>query len=207
MVQLIHLCIPLPDPRTFKSSVLLFKDHACLLYTSIALSHPDISIRFIQNNQNKLYTSGNNNLKDLIYTVFGREITANLLEVSASCPGVTITGYIGKPVIARSNRNYENYFVNGRYVRSNILSKAIEEAYKPFMMQHKYPFTMLHFQIDPQTLDVNVHPTKMELRFSDGELDVYKRQVISCKAEAVHPPGYFRRGIFQDGCGKGGKLY
>ncbi len=112
------------------------------------LSHPDISIRFIQNNQNKLYTSGNNNLKDLIYTVFGREITANLLEVHTQGPGITITGYIGKPVIARSNRNYENYFVNGRFVRSNILSKAIEEAYKSFMMQHKYPFTMLHFQID-----------------------------------------------------------
>lgn len=149
----------------------------------IALSHPDISIRFIQNNQNKLYTSGNNNLKDLIYTVFGREITANLLEVSASCPGVTITGYIGKPVIARSNRNYENYFVNGRYVRSNILSKAIEEAYKPFMMQHKYPFTMLHFQIDPQTLDVNVHPTKMELRFSDGEF-IYN-QAMNAVANAL----------------------
>lgn len=97
----------------------------------IALSHPDISIRLIQNNQNKLYTSGNNNLKDLIYTVFGREITSNLLSVDAVYEGIHITGFIGKPVIARSNRNYENYFVNGRYVRSNIISKAIEEAYKP----------------------------------------------------------------------------
>ncbi len=85
----------------------------------------------------------NNNLKDLIYTVFGVRITANLLEVSPAARVFTITGYIGKPVIARSNRNYEIYFVNGRYVRSNILSKAIEEAYKPFMMQHKYPFTLL----------------------------------------------------------------
>lgn len=151
----------------------------------IALSHPDISIRFIQNNQNKLYTSGNNNLKDLIYTVFGREITANLLEVHAQGPGITITGYIGKPVIARSNRNYENYFVNGRFVRSNILSKAIEEAYKPFMMQHKYPFTMLHFQIDPQTLDVNVHPTKMELRFSDGEF-IYEQTVNAVSNALAH---------------------
>ena len=82
---------------------------------------------------------------------------------------ITVTGFTGKPVIARSNRNYENYFINGRYIKSSIISKAIEEAYKPYMMQHKYPFTMLHFHIEPDTLDVNVHPTKMELRFADGE--------------------------------------
>ena len=172
-----------PARKKFLKTPVTEGTHVASVVEKIALSHPDISIRFIQNNQNKLYTSGNNNLKDLIYTVFGREITANLLEVSASCPGVTITGYIGKPVIARSNRNYENYFVNGRYVRSNILSKAIEEAYKPFMMQHKYPFTMLHFQIDPQTLDVNVHPTKMELRFSDGEF-IYN-QAMNAVANAL----------------------
>ena len=139
------------------------------LVEKIALSHPDISIRFIQNNQNKLYTSGNHNLKDLIYTVFGREIAGNLLPVEINEDWITVTGFTGKPVIARSNRNYENYFINGRYIKSTIISKAIEEAYKPYMMQHKYPFTMLHFHIEPDTLDVNVHPTKMELRFADGE--------------------------------------
>ncbi len=172
-----------PARKKFLKTPVTEGTHVASVVEKIALSHPDISIRFIQNNQNKLYTSGNNNLKDLIYTVFGREITSNLLEVHAQGPGVTITGYIGKPVIARSNRNYENYFVNGRYVRSNILSKAIEEAYKPFMMQHKYPFTMLHLQIDPQTLDVNVHPTKMELRFSDGEF-IYN-QVMNAVANAL----------------------
>ena len=172
-----------PARKKFLKTPVTEGTHVASVVEKIALSHPDISIRFIQNNQNKLYTSGNNNLKDLIYTVFGREITSNLLEVQAQGPGVTITGYIGKPVIARSNRNYENYFVNGRYVRSNILSKAIEEAYKPFMMQHKYPFTMLHLQIDPQTLDVNVHPTKMELRFSDGEF-IYN-QVMNAVANAL----------------------
>lgn len=172
-----------PARKKFLKTPVTEGSHVASVVEKIALSHPDISIRFIQNNQNKLYTSGNNNLKDLIYTVFGREITSNLLEVHAHGPGVTITGYIGKPVIARSNRNYENYFVNGRYVRSNILSKAIEEAYKPFMMQHKYPFTMLHLQIDPQTLDVNVHPTKMELRFSDGEF-IYD-QVMNAVANAL----------------------
>ncbi len=172
-----------PARKKFLKTPVTEGTHVASVVEKIALSHPDISIRFIQNNQNKLYTSGNNNLKDLIYTVFGREITSNLLEVHAQGPGVTITGYIGKPVIARSNRNYENYFVNGRYVRSNILSKAIEEAYKPFMMQHKYPFTMLHLQIDPQTLDVNVHPTKMELRFSDGEFTY--NQVMNAVANAL----------------------
>lgn len=109
------------------------------LVEKIALSHPDISIRFIQNNQNKLYTSGNHNLKDLIYTVFGREIAGNLLPVEINEDWITVTGFTGKPVIARSNRNYENYFINGRYIKSTIISKAIEEAYKPYMMQHKYP--------------------------------------------------------------------
>lgn len=174
-----------PARKKFLKTPVTEGTHVASVVEKIALSHPDISIRFIQNNQNKLYTSGNNNLKDLIYTVFGREITANLLEVHAQGPGITITGYIGKPVIARSNRNYENYFVNGRFVRSNILSKAIEEAYKPFMMQHKYPFTMLHFQIDPQTLDVNVHPTKMELRFSDGEF-IYEQTVNAVSNVLAH---------------------
>ena len=174
-----------PARKKFLKTPVTEGTHVASVVEKIALSHPDISIRFIQNNQNKLYTSGNNNLKDLIYTVFGREITANLLEVHAQGPGITITGYIGKPVIARSNRNYENYFVNVRFVRSNILSKAIEEAYKPFMMQHKYPFTMLHFQIDPQTLDVNVHPTKMELRFSDGEF-IYEQTVNAVSNALAH---------------------
>ena len=158
-----------PARKKFLKTPMTEGAHVAALVEKIALSHPDISIRFIQNNQNKLYTSGNHNLKDLIYTVFGREIAGNLLPVDINEDWITVTGFTGKPVIARSNRNYENYFINGRYIKSTIISKAIEEAYKPYMMQHKYPFTMLHFHIDPDTLDVNVHPTKMELRFADGE--------------------------------------
>ena len=158
-----------PARKKFLKTPMTEGAHVAALVEKIALSHPDISIRFIQNNQNKLYTSGNHNLKDLIYTVFGREIAGNLLPVEINEDWITVTGFTGKPVIARSNRNYENYFINGRYIKSSIISKAIEEAYKPYMMQHKYPFTMLHFHIEPDTLDVNVHPTKMELRFADGE--------------------------------------
>ena len=157
--------------------------HVASLVEKIALSRPDISIRFIQNNQNKLYTSGNSNVKDLIYTVFGRETAASLIGIDWRGDGISITGYIGKPVLARSTRGYENYFINGRYIKNQIVARAIEEAYKPFMMQHKYPFTMLYFAIDPQSLDVNVHPTKMELRFSDAER-VYKA-VLDCLHQAL----------------------
>lgn len=159
-----------PVRKKFLKTAMTEGAHVGDLVEKIALSHPEISIRFIQNNQNKLYTSGNHSLKDIIYTVFGREITANILPIDASCGEISVRGFIGKPVIARNNRNFEHYFINGRYIKSNIIYKAIEEAYKPFMMQHKYPFTMLQLQIEPELLDVNVHPTKMELRFQNGEL-------------------------------------
>lgn len=162
-----------PARRKFLKTAATEGAHVANLVEKIALSHPEVSIRLIQNNQNKLHTSGNHNLKDIIYTVFGREIAANLLPVEIGEAPVQVSGYIGKPLIARSNRNFENYFINGRYIRSSLINKAIEEAYKPFMMQHKYPFTMLQFTIDPSFLDVNVHPAKMELRFRDGEM-IYK---------------------------------
>lgn len=162
-----------PARRKFLKTPMTEGAHVADLVEKIALSHPEISIRFIQNNQSRLHTSGNHNLKDIIYTVFGREIAANLLPVSSGADPVRVEGFIGKPLIARGNRNYENYYINGRYIKSSLINKAIEDAYKPFMMQHKYPFTMLQFTIDPAFLDVNVHPAKMELRFRDGEM-IYK---------------------------------
>lgn len=140
----------------------------------LALSHPDITFKFINNNQTKLHTSGNGNRKDLIYHIFGREIASALLEVDYECGFFHVGGYIGKPVITRGNRNYENYFINGRYIKSSLLSKAIEEGYKNFLMQHQYPFTVLYFTFDQSTLDVNVHPSKMELRF-DHNQEIYKQ--------------------------------
>ena len=139
----------------------------------LALSHPDISFKFIQNNQTKLHTSGNGNSKDLIYHVFGREISNAVLPVEIENELFSVKGYIGKPVITRGNRNYEIYFINGRYVKSQLLSKAIEEAYKSFLMQHQYPFCVLYFTFLGESLDVNVHPTKMELRF-DNNQEVYQ---------------------------------
>ncbi|MCD8121554.1 MAG: DNA mismatch repair endonuclease MutL [Clostridiales bacterium] len=158
-----------PVRRKFLKTAMTEGGRVADLVEKIALSHPDISIRLIQNDQNKLHTSGNHNLKDIIYTIYGREIAASLVPLESQVDMISITGFIGKPVIARNNRNFENYFINGRYIRNNIICKAIEEAYKPFMMQHKYLFTLLHIAVEPEFLDVNVHPTKMELRFRDGE--------------------------------------
>ncbi len=131
----------------------------------IALSNPHISIKFISNGQNKLHTNGNGNLKDVIYAIYGKDITSNLLEISSENEFLKITGFIGKPVISRGNRNYETYFINGRYIKSSIISKGIENGYGNFLMQHKYPFTVLNIEIEPELLDVNVHPSKMEVRF------------------------------------------
>lgn len=143
------------------------------LMERMALSHPEIAFKFINNRQTKLHTSGNTNLKDIIYGIYGRDIAANLVSVETEGAFGRLWGFIGKPVISRGNRNFENYFVNGRYVKSRLISKAIEDAYKTFMMQHRYPFTVLHFEISGESLDVNVHPTKMELRFSNQE-EIYQ---------------------------------
>ena len=142
----------------------------------LALSHPHISFKYMQNGQTKLHTSGNNNLKEAIYQIYGRDITRELIEIHTKDREETIRidGFIGKPVISRGNRNFENYYVNGRYVKSKIVTKAVEDAYHTFMMQHKYPFTCLHIQIKGSDVDVNVHPTKMEVRFSDQEV-VYRQ--------------------------------
>lgn len=139
------------------------------LLERLALSHPEISFKFINNNQVKLHTSGNSNLKEIIYHIYGRDIAANLLEIQGENELFSVQGFIGKPLISRGNRNFENYFINGRYVKSSLIAKSIEEGYKSFVMQHKYPFTVLQLSINGKLLDVNVHPTKMELRFSNGE--------------------------------------
>lgn len=154
------------------------------LVERIAMSRPDISFRLIMNGQNKLYTSGNGKLRDVIYTIFGKEIASNLIPVKLKLSGLSMTGFIGKPVINRGNRGFENYFINGRYVKSRIINKAIEDAYKPYMMQHKYPFTVLLIDIPSELLDVNVHPAKMELRFRQEEM-LYQ-ELVKAIGAAIH---------------------
>lgn len=142
------------------------------LMERLALSHPEISFKLISNRDTKLHTSGNGNRRDVIYGIYGREITSNIVAVDLKKERMQISGFIGKPVISRGNRNYENYFVNGRYVRSAIVARAIEDAYKPFMMNHRYPFTVLMLDIDTEQVDVNVHPTKLEVRFAE-QAEIY----------------------------------
>ncbi len=162
-----------PARRKFLKSPTTEAGYISDLIERLAISHPNISFKFLNNNQLKLTTSGNNKLKDIIYQIYGRDVAANLIEVEGNSEHIGVKGFIGKPTILRGNRNHENYYINGRYIKSPILTKAIEEAYKPYVMHHKYPFTSLHFDIDPMFIDVNVHPTKMELRLRNGE-EAYK---------------------------------
>lgn len=162
-----------PARRKFLKTPMTEASHVSDLMTRLALSRPDISFQFINNGQERMHTSGNGKLKDVIYHVYGREITANLIEVSRENGEIRITGFIGNPTVTRGNRNFETFFVNGRYIKSGILSKAVEDAYKDFTMQHKYPFIVLHLEILGEEIDVNVHPTKMELRFGHQQ-EVYQ---------------------------------
>lgn len=158
-----------PARKKFLKSSMTEAGYIHELMIRLALSHPEISFRFINNGQTKLHSSGNHSLKDVIYQVYGRDISNNLVEIDAQENGVRIKGYIGKPSVFRGNRNFETYFVNGRYIKSNIIAKGIEDAYKGYLMQHQYPFCVLQFEMDGSDLDVNVHPTKMELRFSNQQ--------------------------------------
>lgn len=158
-----------PARKKFLKSSVTEGNYISDLMERLALSHPDVSFKFISSGQTKMHTSGNSEEKDIIYHIYGRDITAAILPVSAQTALFSVKGFIGKPVISRGNRNFESYFVNGRYIKSALLSKAVEEAYKGFLMQHQYPFCVLYLTVDTEKLDVNVHPTKMELRFSGGE--------------------------------------
>lgn len=170
----------------------------------LALSHPEISFRFINQGQTKLHTSGNGNLKDTIYQIYGRDITSNLLTVDLTSEICNIGGFIGKPVVSRGNRAYINYFINGRYIKSNIINRAIEEAYKPFTMQHRYPFTVLHFHIEPEFIDVNVHPQKMEIRFTN-ERELYKT-IYECISDRLTHREFIPDVTFEEDKKDGGKL-
>lgn len=161
----------LKQPQTEGSYVSDLMEH-------LALSRPDIAIKFIQNGQIKFHTSGNNNLKEVIYRIYGREVTEalNFFEMEADCSGekkIKVNGFLGRPDLNRSNRNFETCFVNGRFVKNDIITKAIEEGYRTYLMQHKFPFCVLHFSIPPEMIDVNVHPAKMEIRLIQG-MEIYE---------------------------------
>ena len=169
-----------PARRKFLKTPVTEAGHVQDLLIHLALSHPEVALVFLNNGQEKLRTSGSGRLKDVIYSVYGRDVAANLLDIDYEKGGLRITGYLGKPVITRGNRNFENFFVNGRYVKSPMISKSLEDAYRDFTMQHKFPFAVLHFHVDGEQIDVNVHPTKMELRFQR------QQEVYNTVFEGVH---------------------
>ncbi len=192
-----------PARKKFLKSSITEAGYISDLMNRLAASHPNVSFKFINNNKVRLHTSGNGNIKDIIYNIYGRDIAFNLIPIEAETNSIEIKGFIGNPKISRGNRSYENYFLNGRYIKSSIITKAIEEAYKPFTMNHKYPFTSLHIQIDPTLVDVNVHPTKLEVRFNNGNEiydlvyngvrgGLYNKELISqvelVKEKEVSPP-------------------
>ena len=175
-----------PARRKFLKTAMTEAGHVQDLLIRLALSHPEVAFRFLNNNQEKLRTSGSGKLKDVIYNIYGRDVASNLLELDYRQGGIHITGYLGKPLITRGNRNFETFFVNGRYVKSTMISRAVEDAYKDFMMQHKFPFVVLHFQVNTETVDVNVHPTKMELRFQNQQ-EVYKTVFEAIHRQLLEP--------------------
>lgn len=162
------------------------------LMQHIAMSHPYVSISYIQNGQTKFFTSGNGELSEIIYRLYGRDVSEHVIPLDRQENGIRVWGFIGKPLLARANRNYETFFVNGRYVKSKLMSAAVEEGYRTFLMQHKYPFAVLHFQISGEDIDVNVHPTKMEIRIMDPQpfCEFVKRAVNDCLSSQILIPEY-----------------
>ena len=170
-----------PARRKFLKSATTEAGYVEQMMVHIALSHPEISFKFIHNNKNKIYTSGNGKVKDIIYHIYGRDVAGALIPLEAQNEDVKVTGFVAKPYVSRGNRNYESYFINGRYIKSSIIYKAIEEGYRTFTMKHRYPFVCLDFKIDQELLDVNVHPTKMEIRFRNGR-EIYELEVDAVRA-------------------------
>ena len=158
-----------PARRKFLKTAQTEAGYIHTLTERLALSRPDISFKLMINNQMKLHTSGNSNVKDAVYQIYGREIASSLIQIESSNELFSVSGWIGTPAVSRGNRNFEMYFINGRYIKSSLIAKGMEDAYKPYLMQHQYPFSVLYFTFDKTLLDINVHPAKMELRFSESQ--------------------------------------
>ncbi|MBR6238462.1 MAG: DNA mismatch repair endonuclease MutL [Lachnospiraceae bacterium] len=165
-----------PARRKFLKSPITEGGYIADLLEHLALANPDISFKFISGSDVKFHTSGNGDKKELIYRLFGKDAASNLVKLETEKDGLKLEGYLGKPELNRSTRNYENYFVNGRYVKNDVISSAVEEGYREYLMQHRFPFFVLYIEMDPKDVDVNVHPAKMEVRFKDN---VYMSDYIS----------------------------
>ena len=168
-----NLFYNVPARRKFLNSPITEGGYIADLVEHIALSKPHISFKFINGRDVKFHTSGNNDLREIVYRIYGKDTADALISIDYTTERMHLTGYLGKPVLNRASRGFENYFLNGRYIKSKVISGAIEEGYKEFLMQHKFPFTVLHIETKPEQVDVNVHPTKMDVRIT-GEKEFYE---------------------------------
>lgn len=184
---LVHnLFYNVPARKKFLKTAATEGGYISSLMEQMALSHPDISVKYMVNGQLKLHTTGNNQMKDVIYQIYGRDVVKQLLPVTWENDFLKITGYLGTPAVSRGNRGFENYFINGRYVKDSIVTRALEDGYHGYTMKHKYPFAVLNLQMTGNDLDVNVHPAKMQVRFSRGE-EVYQAVVTAVKETLAAP--------------------
>jgi len=174
-----HLFYNIPARRKFLKTPVSEGNAIEELMEHLSLARPDISYKFIQNGKTRFMTSGSGDLREVIYRIYGREMSKNVVPVSFEKEGIRIDGYIGEPSCNRPNRNFENYYLNRRYIRSDVIAKSIEEGYRGYTMQHKFPFCVLHITMDGTRVDVNVHPSKMDVRFHDRQL------MFDCMNEAV----------------------
>ena len=172
-----------PARRKFLKTAATEGGYIADLCEHLAMSKPDIAFRFISNNQVKFHTSGNGNIREIIYRIFGKDFIQEIIPIQKKGDGIEIQGFLGKPTLNRSNRNFETCFINGRFVKSTFLYKAIEEGYKAYLMQHKFPFAVLYFTIDTEKVDVNVHPTKMDIRITDSQ--IYYNFIVDAIAETL----------------------
>ncbi len=175
-----NLFYNVPARRKFLNSPITEGGYIADLVERIALSKPHISFKFIHGKDVKFHTTGNNDLKEIVYRIYGKDTADELIAIDYTNEMMHMTGFIGKPVLNRASRGFENYFINGRYIKSKLISSAIEEGYKEFLMQHKFPFTVLHIETKPEQVDVNVHPTKMDVRITE------EKEFYECIKNAIY---------------------
>ncbi|MBR5406511.1 MAG: DNA mismatch repair endonuclease MutL [Lachnospiraceae bacterium] len=163
-----HLFYNTPARRKFLKTPQTEAGYISDYIEKVMLSHPDIAFKLIINNSTRLQSSGNGEIKDIIYSIYGKDMVTGLIPIDESNGDLGVTGFICKPELARCNRSFEIYYVNQRYIQSTLIRRALDEAYKPYLMLHKYPVVILYFDISPDLIDVNVHPSKKEIRFLEG---------------------------------------
>ena len=166
-----ELFFNVPARRKFLKSMNTESSYIGDIMEKLALSRTDIAFHFIRDKKSVLATTGNNRLLDVIYQIFGKETASKLLPVSFCREGISVSGYVGAPSLSRKNRGTEIYFLNRRYIKDRIISRAIEEGYGTKLMQHQFPFCVLEIAMDPSQIDCNVHPGKMEVRFANPSRD------------------------------------